>query len=527
MLRQDVERYLAGFPVSAHRGSRRYRVEKFIRRHRIEATAAIIVLATLVTGLSIAVGEGRRATRERDRAEQALAQSESVTNFMMELFRTGDADRETPPAQLSALDLIERGIQRANELSDQPVVQARLLDVVGQMSLHLGRFDDARRLLEQAIDIRRAAPGPRSLDLAASLIHLSWVHRRFNDFDRARALVSEALQIRQSALGPTHPDVADALYELGWLAFGPEQETIYRRALSILPDTGLAAERRVALLQAISTNLRRQARYEEAVTAGREALRVSERAFGLNHATTGYAMIHLADHIHDIVQDVDEAERLYRRGLELMEQQFGENSTRLIHGLHSLGDLLAKRGDNEAERLFRRSLAIRQSATGPEHPQVADELHLLAVELARQQRLKEAEALARRALHLSSQTLGPRHAVVTNARLPLLAEVLNQQGRQREANEIYGSALELTEAGGTTLGQLRRAYGLLLLKQGQYARAEEQLLQALALLESGYGDADHPNVQETKRGLMELYRQWGKPDLVERYRVPPGRFIPH
>ena len=31
----------------------------------------------------------------------------------------------------------------------------------------------------------------------------------------------------------------------------------------------------------------------------------------------------------------------------------------------------------------------------------------------------------------------------------------------------------------------------------------------------------------TRRGLMALYRQAGRPELVERYRVPPGRFIPY
>ena len=55
MLRQDLERYLAGLPVLAHRGSRRYRLGKFLRRHRVEAAAAAMVLAALLTGLSIAV----------------------------------------------------------------------------------------------------------------------------------------------------------------------------------------------------------------------------------------------------------------------------------------------------------------------------------------------------------------------------------------------------------------------------------------------------------------------------------------
>jgi hypothetical protein len=67
----------------------------------------------------------------------------------------------------------------------------------------------------------------------------------------------------------------------------------------------------------------------------------------------------------------------------------------------------------------------------------------------------------------------------------------------------------------------------MLLRRGDVARAEAQLLQSLSHLEQLYGGQSHPNVQETRRGLMALYRQAGRPELVERYRVPPGRFIPY
>ena len=266
MLRQDVERYLHGLPVLAHRGGRRYRLEKFLRRHRVEVAAAVLVVAALVIGLSVAVAQGRRAGRERDRAEQALAESTGVSNFLLELFQTGDPG-DVPATELSALDLLQRGAVRADELSHQPIVHARLLDVIGQMSFHLGRLDEAQLRLEQAVASRRSTAGHSSLDLASSLIHLSWVHRTRNDYDRARQLVTEALEIRRNALPPDHPDVADALYELGWINFGPEQERLYGEALSILPDTPATAERRVVLLQALCTNLRRQGRLTEAVAA--------------------------------------------------------------------------------------------------------------------------------------------------------------------------------------------------------------------------------------------------------------------
>ncbi len=525
LLRLDIERYLSGRPVTANRGGRRYRIGKFVRRHRVEVGAMTLLLGGLLATLTLALEASRRVSRERDRAELALAQSEGVTDFMMELFRSGDIDDSVTSDALTALDLLRRGTARVNTLSDQPMVQAQLLDVVGQMSLHLGRLDDAQRLLEQSIAVRRRLPRADSTALASGLVHLAWVNRARGDYDRARTLVTEALEIRRRALPPNHPDVAEALYELGWLTGGPSQERLYRQALDILPDTGPAATRRVTLLQAISTSMRRQGRFAEAVSTDREALRVAERAFGPEHAATGNAMIHLADHVRDIEQDLATAERLYRRGLELTARKYGENSLRLLHGLQSLGTLLSGRGEVEAERLFRRAIAIRRTATGPEHPQIADGLQLLAGELARQGRLAEAEGLQRQALAHSVRTLGARHTVVTSSRLPQLGRILALQRRHVEVDTVFEQALTTMSAPLVIQGEVRREYGRLLMRRGEHARAEQQLRDALALIEQHTGRADHPNVHEGKRALMELYQAMGRADLVAQYRVPPGRYV--
>ena len=55
----------------------------------------------------------------------------------------------------------------------------------------------------------------------------------------------------------------------------------------------------------------------------------------------------------------------------------------------------------------------------------------------------------------------------------------------------------------------------------------EQLLQSLSWLETSYRGSWHPNIDESKRALMELYRRMGNAEAVDRYRVPPGRFYPH
>src|SRR5690606_5997191 len=97
LLSSDIGRHLEGLPVQAHRGSRWYRTGKFMQRHRALAVASVLVALSLVGGLSAALWQAGIANRERDRATQALAQTESalqqseeVSAFLAGLFEVSD-----------------------------------------------------------------------------------------------------------------------------------------------------------------------------------------------------------------------------------------------------------------------------------------------------------------------------------------------------------------------------------------------------------------------------------------------------
>jgi len=75
-LADDLERYLEGRPVHAQADRWSYRATKFVRRHRLSMAAATVAVASLLTGLGVALWETRVARQERALAQQqrALAQ---------------------------------------------------------------------------------------------------------------------------------------------------------------------------------------------------------------------------------------------------------------------------------------------------------------------------------------------------------------------------------------------------------------------------------------------------------------------
>ena len=65
----DIDRYIQGRPVLAHRDSRRYRAGKFVQRHPLASTAGLLLAAALLVGLPVLTISLARARRDRDRAE--------------------------------------------------------------------------------------------------------------------------------------------------------------------------------------------------------------------------------------------------------------------------------------------------------------------------------------------------------------------------------------------------------------------------------------------------------------------------
>ena len=116
-LSEDIRRHLAGLPVIARGDRFSYRAGKFLRRHRIEVSAAALILITLIGGVVVSLREAHAARVERERAERHFQSVRTLADTFM--FEVHDAIAPLQGSTEARELLVSTGLQYLNTLAQE------------------------------------------------------------------------------------------------------------------------------------------------------------------------------------------------------------------------------------------------------------------------------------------------------------------------------------------------------------------------------------------------------------------------
>ena len=535
-LADDVRRALTNEPVNARPPSASYRVTRFVRRHKLGVAAAALVGLSLLGGListSLALAQERDARHRSEEAELARAHSEGIAraeaqrarmgiDFMTSMLRSvGPAVAEGRDTALlrEVLDSAARRVE--SELHSDPVIEAELRGVIGEVYRQLGEFETAETMLAASLELTlRSAPEDGLLvGIAHNNLGLVQYHR--GELEAAEAHMREALRILElrtedpaehlldtrsnfaalqlalgkpaealalfesnvatlrTRAGPNDPMLAAELSNLAATQHGlgrfVEAEAGLREALAILGARGAGDSSDALRMRTnLAAVLRGQGKAEDAVRVLADSLSSIERVFGPSHPDAITAHNNLGAALYAVGRK-DEAEREFARVLEERRRIYGERSAELIRPTLWRTRILRDRGE-----------------------------HARAVELLRECLAGAVESLG--ATH--RETLGLRAEL--GATLIAAGDVDGAEAELADAwRDAAGLALEDTER--TTV---RRYLGDVLRKRGEFARAAEMLAGELRLQTES-----SPARAAARAELTKVLEAWEKAPGVDAARA--------
>ena len=393
-LARDVERYLQQEPVEAFPPTRRYRLGKFLRRHRVEALTAAAGLVLLVAAAALSTWQAVRATRAEKTAAAVSAFLQNDLLGQADLANQSGAGPGRDP-DVTVRTLLDRAaVTIEGKFGEDPLTEAAIRLTVGKAYRALGHYPEGQLQLERSVALYTAELGaddPVTLGSKASLAYLYGAQGRW---DRAEPLSEEVVKGRTARLGAAHPDTLMSKNNLG---------QAYRA----------------------------QKKFQQAEPLYLEVVRADTETLGANHTETLRAKTNLAALYRDQAR-YGEAEPLYLAAVQGQTKVLGADHPDTLvskNGLAAVYRGQARYG--EAEALLLEVVVARTAKLGADHPDTLTTKNNLALLYQALKRYDVAEPLFREVVEGSRLKLGPAHPdTLQRARnLALCHDESRQQGR--------------------------------------------------------------------------------------------------
>ena len=482
-LASDLRRYLAGYPVQAKNPGPLVRVGKLLKRHPIAALATILVIgmATIASFLyttELAASRDRaeaasvEAELQRAQARQEAEVSREVTQFLTDLFRSADPTSGSS-ADLTARELLDRGVGEVDRLQEQPEVQAALQRTMGDVYTTVGLYEQARPLLEAAYENSSS-----TAERVRSATALATLYREMGEYDAALALLEPLMAIIDD------PDVE-------------ARDAYAARYHLVLTYTALG-------------------QFEKA-PAHLDLLQASA-----DQASLGQQISTLLEHasISNELGDWQASIRLYEEALELQIDLEGPQSAKMGQIYQNLGNVYSYRNELElARENYGKALAQFEATYGPEHPLVGGAAGSLGSIAWKQNDLGAAVVYFEQVTRIMATARGPEHPDTAKG-YGSLGLVHLDKGEHAEAIRLLEKTNQIFEANfeadslplTTSRAFLAKAY----LADGQYERAEALLTQVLEV-RAALLPEDDLRLLDSAHYMVEVLRAQGRNEDADRF----------
>jgi serine/threonine-protein kinase len=469
-LAADIAAHLADRPVAARPSTLGYRTAKFAQRNRLAVAAAALILIAVIGGFAASLWQARIARRQSER-------SEAVNRLMSKMLMTampeaGAGGRRGEQATMTDILVeVERNLE--SDLASEPEVRSQLRQLIGDVYLTLGRYDEASRNLGLALADQAAIFGPDAAATVKTEMSLASLYFARADYDRATEIYTRRLGVFRDQFRRGNIDLDFYLTKLIDYATICRARGDAAAAEAVLNETIAEAEaagKSASVEQAkllLTLILLDQGRFTEAkayqlALAAKRRSEVGPDDAAMAPVLTLLGSIQMEDgDLAEATGNLEEAEAVYRKNYAPDFLPLHDNLRLQAQAAYLAGDL------TRAQRLITGVLEAYRKTSNPQYISFATALTIDGLVRIKLKDYQEAERVLTEAVRLRNENLPPGH---------------------------FMTALSLG------------ALGECLLAQRKYAEAETPLAESYDSLKASQGEAN-PRTQLAKSRLECMYRE--------------------
>jgi serine/threonine protein kinase len=442
---RDIQRHLNDEPVVARPPSRLYEFQKTVRRHKFGFLAAALMGVVLLAATAISAWQAVRATRAQTEAKERLADSEAISQFLSEVFKSPSPLRDG--RSITVAETLSNATQKLEaELTNQPARRAKLQSAIGESYFGLGLFHEAIPLQEQVRDYYLAASGPESIDTLVATRWVALLYAEVGRQDEAIKMLEPVLTLSRKSLGPENPETINAMSVLAGIydIAGRWDEALkLRKELLVLRRKVNGPENPITIksMEDLATSYI-QLDQPESIQLGEQVLALSTKVLGPQSPQTIRCTLILGSSYYTFGRR-DEALKLWEQALPLEEKVNGPEHPETLKVMRNLAyayDDFGRRDD--ALKLREQALAINRRINGPEHPDTIMAMEGVAISYDRAGQHDKALKLLQEAVDLSRKTVGDENPMTLNF-MGSLSYILYEAGHLDEARKLGEEVLAL------------------------------------------------------------------------------------
>lgn len=426
-LATDIQNARTFRPVSAMPDTASYRVGRFARRHALGLGSASAVLLALVAGLTAATLGMFEAQRQFQIAEQRQQELAQVAGFQQ--------------AMLEDIDIQAMGMGLVGGVRDQLGASGETDAVIEVLISRLNAPDLARDIIDQHIleQARQSieADFTDQPSLQADLLQTVFeVYRSMGAWSRAQVLAERIVQLRRETLGERDQKTYEARRSLAVAYYSVSDYeaaiSTYESLLADLPEDGdQFVELRIRAMHSLATTLVDSRHTERALALSEEATEQALDLWGERDERSLEALAALA-YVRVRSGQLADALPLFQRVVEGRRQLLDENHPLLINGMINLGAILGATGQHQdAHDNDQQLLEILARTRGLRHPQSQRVMTNLAAHMLHLDRTEEAVALLEQAHSMRQEDLGALNPETLRTALNLGSAVIRLEQHER------------------------------------------------------------------------------------------------